>query len=93
MTQAHIDMFLANGCLYCQKLLLSTCNCSCLDHSTTLMYTHLQKEVDLFEGAPLCSSCHTLLKRKAALLKRIDPQPKTRISKATKELQMESQLN
>ena len=72
MAQAQLDLCFSNGCSYCEKLLLSAFNWQSLD-STLSMYNYLKKEVEFFEGALLCPTCHLIINRKIKLLKRIDP--------------------
>ena len=73
MTQAHLDMSLANGCIYCENLLSSTVTWLSLETSTLDMYNQLKEEVELYGGVPLCLHCQTIINRKINLLKRIDP--------------------
>jgi len=73
MTQAQLDMSLANGCIYCEDLLENTLNWLNVGNSTFNMYKQLKEEVERYEDVPLCLYCQRIITRKINLLKRIDP--------------------
>jgi len=73
MTQAQLDMSLANGCIYCENLLENTLNWLNVGNSTCNMYKQLKEEVERYGDVSLCANCQRIITRKINLLKRIDP--------------------